>query len=519
MKKKFGLLLTGLLLSFSQMAFGQSYAETALLFSQVKPGGSARIQAMGGAQVSLGGDYSSSTSNPAGLGMYNRSEFAITPGMSFSSASTNYLGTDGSGSKSTFQIPGISLIFHSDKDGQGGLLGGTFAVTYNRINDFNRSFSYSGNNSSSSIIDYFIKDATGFPASTLTPQGDYHDNPTGLAYNNYLIEDSTFVNPNGSILQYMSVLGTFPSNPNDIRTVFQNENVTTSGAQNQLSIAYGVNFSDKFYIGGGLGLNFLSFQSKRVYQESNFRFDLAPNFHPLDNMRLEENLKTTGSGISASLGMIYRPMDQVQIGFSYNTPTFYQLTDNYSANMTTTWNNFDYAGNGNIILTNESDKTQEITTPYALQTPSRINLGLSVFLNGKGFLSGDVELSNYAGAAYSTGDGTVDFTSDNATIKSAYSSVVNFRVGGEYKVLTNYRVRAGYSYLADPYRSTQNTDRSTNRFSGGFGYRTKDFSIDLALIFSEAKSLYTPYTLNYNSPVVNISNTNTLALVTVGFTL
>lgn len=528
MKKILGLALAGIVLSFSQSSFSQTYAETALLFSQVRPGGSARIQAMGGAQVSLGGDYSSAVSNPAGLGFYNRSEFTITPGISLSSASTNYFGTNGSGSKSSFQIPGISLVLHSDKEGQGGFLGGTFAVTYNRTNDFNRSFSYSGKNSSSSIIDYFINDATGFPPSTLLAPtssnpngGDYHDNPTGLAYNNYLLEDSTFFNPNGSNLQYASALGINYANPSDTRSVMQKEDVTTSGAQNQLSIAYGVNFSDKFYLGAGVGLSFLSFQSQRVYQESNYKFDLDPTYNPLLNMRLEENLKTTGTGINASLGIIYRPTDAVQFGASYNSPTFYQLTDNYNANMSTKWNNFDYYGTGNPndFFNDWSDKTNDVTTPYALQTPSRMNLGMTAFIQRKGFISGDIEFTNYAGATYSTGDGTVDFTTDNATIKANYKNVVNYRLGGEYRFLTNYRARAGYSYMSDPYRSTQNEDRSIQRISGGFGYRNEKLSIDFAIIYSSNNALYTPYTLYSNSPLVSISHSNVTALVTIGFTL
>jgi hypothetical protein len=64
-------------------AFAQGFVENALLFSRTKPGGSARIQAMGGAQVALGGDYSSALSNPAGLGMYNRSEVTFSPALNF----------------------------------------------------------------------------------------------------------------------------------------------------------------------------------------------------------------------------------------------------------------------------------------------------------------------------------------------------------------------------------------------------------------------------------------------------
>ena len=66
------------------------FIEQALLFSRQNSGGSARIQGMGGAQVALGGDFSSALSNPAGLGMYNRNEFSITPAVSFNNARGNY---------------------------------------------------------------------------------------------------------------------------------------------------------------------------------------------------------------------------------------------------------------------------------------------------------------------------------------------------------------------------------------------------------------------------------------------
>ena len=50
------------------------YYRDALIFSQSNTafGSTARIQAIGGAQVALGGDLSSISSNPAGLGFFNR---------------------------------------------------------------------------------------------------------------------------------------------------------------------------------------------------------------------------------------------------------------------------------------------------------------------------------------------------------------------------------------------------------------------------------------------------------------
>src|SRR5688572_11471533 len=112
MKKMKGFLLGGMVLLFSIHTLAQSTAETALMFGRVRPAGSARIQAMGGAQTSLGGDYSSALSNPAGLGMFNRSEFTISPGINMAKTSSDYLNNTSSDSKSNFHLPGLSIVFH-----------------------------------------------------------------------------------------------------------------------------------------------------------------------------------------------------------------------------------------------------------------------------------------------------------------------------------------------------------------------------------------------------------------------
>lgn len=518
MKKIAGLALVGYVMFNSLPALGQTYAESALLFSRVRPGGSARIQSMGGAQVSLGGDYSSAVSNPAGLGMYNRSEFTFSPGMNFNSTNSSYLGTTTPASKSMFEVPGLSLVLHSDKEGQMGFLGGSFAVTFNRLNDFNRSFSYSGNNSKNSIIDYFLQDATGYPSSTLVQGGDYANTPTALAYNNFLIDDSTAVDPNASNTSYVSVLQTFPNDPTDIRRVHQKEDVQTSGAQNQWSFSYGANFSDKVFIGAGLGLTSIRYQSKKTYTESGYSFDLDPTFKPVDNMVLTENLKTNGSGINGSLGIIVRPIDAVQLGFSYITPTLYSLTDNYSATMTSQWNHFDYYGDGSKYFDNQGAQTDIVVSDYSLTTPSRISLGGSFFIAKSGFITADVEFVNYSGAKYSNSTSGISYQTDNDKIKSLYQSTTNYRLGGEFR-LSNFRFRGGYSYMTDPFKTTQNgVSGQVSSLSGGAGYRTKDFYIDLALVYTQGNSSYRPYTINsYDSPLVTQTNKNSLVMLTVGF--
>lgn len=506
-----------MLMLIPALSWSQSTSETALLFSRTMPGGSARIQGLGGAQTSLGGDYSSAFSNPAGLGMFNRSEFSITPGFFSNMTQADYLGNSSDATKTNLAAPGISFVFQSEKDGRKGFLSGTFAITFNRVNNFNNTFQYAGRNDKNSIIDYFLQDASGLDPSEFRQNGDYFNTPTGLAYNNYLVEDSTFINPNASRLDYLSVLGTF-NDPNDIRSQLQEEEVKTEGAQNQWSFSYGVNLSDKFFIGGGVGFTSLRYQSLKSYRESDFFFDLDPSFNPLDRLVLNEELKINGSGINATVGAIIRPIEMLQVGISYMTPTSYGLTDTYSANMNTDWNDFDYFGDGSEFLNAEREQTDIVTSEYSLKTPGKLNVGATFFVKKYGFITADVQVVDYSGAKYNSSIDGISYDQDNASIRSLYQSTINYRLGAEAR-LNNYRARLGYAHMPDPFSTEQNgVNRSITNYTTGLGYRTAKFYCDLALVFTNGNSTYRPYRVNSEfSPLVTAANKNTSVLVTLGF--
>lgn len=492
--------LFGCALLYSLMTSAQSYTETALLFSRSRPGGSARIQGMGGVQNSLGGDYSAGYSNPAGLGMYNRSEFTFSPAFNSKSTSSDYLGESTGDSKSRLNLSGLSFVFHTDKEGKLGFLGGTFGITFNRINDFNRSFTYEGTNSDNSIIDYFIQDANGTDKSQFAKDNFNYNTPTGLAYFNYVIGPQTVIDPANDPTLYFTDQGSIP---------FQHEEVETSRAQNQWSFSYGANLSDKVYIGGGIGITSLNFKSKKTFSES---FDKGP----LSSMILEENLSISGSGINATIGSIVRPIEFFQFGISATSPTSYQITDNYSALMNTQWNNFQY--DPSTVLNEEKASTDVVVTDYSLATPFKLSGGATFFIQKHGFISADVDYLDYGKAKYSSDTNGVSFTEDNGDIKSLYKSVINYRIGGEYR-FKDYRARAGYSFMPDPFKAPQNgVDRKVSSYSIGFGYRKQNFFIDAAFVYSEGNTSYRPYRVNSPlSPLVQTANKNTVVMFTLGF--
>ncbi len=482
----------------------QSYVESALLFSQTKPGGSARIQAIGGSQIALGGDYSSALSNPAGLGMYNRSEVTFSTAVAGYNSSASYLGNKDKDGKTLLNIPGISAVFRGSKQ-KGDFLGGAFGVSMSRVNDFQGVTSFHGRNKNSSIIDAYLDDAFGYTTAQFDEDNGWQYNtPTGLAYYNFLI---------GPLSTYDESLPDDEYFSDAPITSNQNSHIETKGGTNQWSISYGANYKDIFFFGGGIGISSLKYRSERIFSES-YQSDTVRS------MSLTENIKTRGSGINLTLGFIVRPINFLQIGASFTTPTLYSITDNYDASMSSSWNNFDYYGIE--ILREQSTSTDIVISEYTFTTPLKFSAG-AAFISKFGFLTGDIELSNAAQTRYSSSDNLdadpIDFTYENTQIRSLYKTAVNYRLGAEFRHKI-FRLRGGYGMQGNGYKNGLGLDNSIKNITGGVGMKTKSYFIDLALINSSQKKYsYQPYFLGDGSgPVADIKKKSFTGMITVGFT-
>jgi hypothetical protein len=501
--KIFGAALTAIVLFSINQGLAQSYAESAMQFSRSTPGGSARIQAIGGSQIALGGDYSSALSNPAGLGLYNKSEITFSPGFSSLTTKADYLGDRVSDVKTKLVIPGLSFVFNFPRE-DGDFLGGSLAISFTRINDFNQSISYRGRNEDNSIIDSFLDKANGDDISQFD-EGEYNYNTaTGLGYYNYLIGPQSILNPPGSNSEYFTDVKGIP---------LQRENIQTTGASNQWSFSYGANLKDKLFLGAGLGLTTMRYRSSKIYDE-----DFADDEY-FNGLTLEENLNIQGSGVNLTLGIMGRPVDFIQIGASYKTPTVYQLSETYDASMSSSWkNDLDYYGDGEKILADEYAETDIVKSDYVLVVPSKLSTGVA-FISKYGFITGDLEFTNIGGARYSSAVDGVSFSDNNSEIKSNYKRVLNYRFGAEFRYNV-FRARAGYGVQANTYSSTfrnnnSNTDNNEIRsVSGGVGIRAKKFFVDFTLVFSEGNNLYFPYS---GAPAVTLTNSLTKGIITAGF--
>jgi hypothetical protein len=517
MKKRILWLSLPLALGQASYSYAQD-ATDALRYSKLQFGGSARTLGIGGANVALGADYGSVSSNPAGLGLYQKSEIQITPGFSVGQGEGTLLnGTTASGPLSqnanNFNFSG-GAVFSSRRSRLGygnddsAWKGGAFAIGFTRIADFNAGSNYLGTvNDRNSILqrlrEYRVPLVGNGNGSIEDQYKNGYTNLDGLGYGAVLTEVDTGRSGRDTLLTQIR------NGP-----ITQGEKITTTGSMSQFDLAYGGSYRDKLYIGLGLGIVTSNYHSRRTFTES--ENDPTTTF---DNLVLQDDVQTSGTGFNARLGLIYRVVDAVRIGASVQTPTWMRMTDTYSSTLT-----------GNFTSPVEVHPASTGTNQYAytITTPFRANGGVAVTIGKYGFLTGDIEYVGYQQARLDSnpsntlGD-NADFSADNAYIQQNYAKAVNLRFGGEAR-LDIFRVRLGYARYGSPYTASSVLNQAANNlaqnyYTGGLGLRTGSFFMDVAGVYTRYNTYYSPYTLdNASEPVVQVKNDRFTTTVTAGFT-
>ena len=165
-----------LMLFFSLFASAQN-EEDAIRFSRIFPFGTARSAAMGGAFGALGGDLSTLSTNPGGIGVFRKSEANFTSMLDFAHAKTGKFDYE----KNMYLLGdlGFVLSFSPMSDKWKNV---NIGFNYTNLNNFNKNI-YQGNfiSKGSSLIDVWKAEADGKPTSDLNPF------TTRLAYDAYLL--------------------------------------------------------------------------------------------------------------------------------------------------------------------------------------------------------------------------------------------------------------------------------------------------------------------------------------------
>jgi len=135
------------IVAFTENSFAQ-YSGDAFLYSTAQPGSTARIKAIGNAATAVGGDLSSVSGNPAGIGFFTHSEASFTPEFNSSGVNSTYLGQSSSANVGTLNFNNASAVFYNrlsvprGSRNDDGWLSVNFGVSYNRTNDFYETATY-----------------------------------------------------------------------------------------------------------------------------------------------------------------------------------------------------------------------------------------------------------------------------------------------------------------------------------------------------------------------------------------
>ena len=489
------------------------YAADALRFSQGNYGSSARFKALGNAQISLGGDISSLGGNPAGLGMFTRSEFAITPEFNSTESNATYLGQNTNRTDNQLNLNNIGAVWYSpilkarganlDK----GLISVVWGLGYSRNNDFSAKVNYGGVNSSSSIADSFAALAQGYAFD------DNNIDPlAGRAFDNYLIDQTAAGSTNYT--RATSLNNT------------QSQSIVRSGSTSELNFSGALNFSNKFYLGASIGVVTVRYRSDSEFIESgeiNAIDPTNPSKDPLNPqvgsdyiLSYRQNQITDGSGINAKLGLIYKPIDAVRIGATFQSPTWMHVQDNTYETLDTRYTS---GGVNDDFFDNNNEPYQ---LDYTLRTPYKGSLGASVIIGNNALISGDIDYVDYGSIKISpTGNNNMSsaISNSNADISDFYTSAINYRIGGEYKV-GQLALRAGFGLNGTPYKDDDSNIFETKYYSGGLGYRFSKYYIDLAYQRAETNQTFEDYPTSFSesiaNPVANVAQNKNNVFLTVG---
>lgn len=528
--KKVILFLMGIL----YFGYSQAQDETdALRYSFLTPGGSARVQSIGGTSVSLGGDLSMANSNPATLGLFKSSELSFTPELKFSSADGNYLGSNATDNKSQFIVPQVGIVFAkpTSRNSNSNWRNVSFGLGINRVADFNQNITYSGKNDQSSYADNYLIDLINSGITDQSSPEDFQSRfPSDYAYGLGLAYSTDLFIPiaddNGNFSTWESLPGEVLS---DGRSLSQTNSISSRGGINEFNLSVAGNYDDRLLLGVGLYIPNISYRRTSAFRETNTEDkDALMDYYEERNF-----LHTDGTGINGKVGAIYIIDPQWRVGASIHTPTLYSMHDIFSTDVTTSSSDL-----GTSYLA-----TQDVTGgypgefDYSMTTPARFMAGVSYVVGAQagarqhGFISLDYEYVNYGSTKFHFNRSSVT-TDDQAyvkelnhLIKSMYGGGSNLRLGGEFK-FDEFAARAGVMYMQSPFKDSQ-IKGDQLRYSVGMGFRTGGFYVDLSYIYAdEGKYLDQPYTvyegndLGSTSPnPASIKRNNSTVLLTFGFAL
>ena len=317
------LLILLLAYSLSPIAYSQDVQR----FAERSTIGTARYVGMGGAMTAIGGDPSAAMVNPAGLGLYRRSEISVSIDETIDN--TQQVGSNDTYQRTRFAAPQISAIWAwGNSQKQRGLVYNNFMFSLNRLANFNRDIVVKGAGMGMVPTICNITNDEGGVSEEFLVNKPWDDVEIGwlsiLGYEAYLID---------------------PIEKNKWKPAVDftdgSLSISETGTSDQYTISWAGNISNQWYIGIGLNIPTINYTKHTSLREENKQNS--------SSAELKSMFHVSGVGVSGSFGLIYRPIQALRIGASLQTPTILSLSRQSTSDMYST-----IAGQKYEVLTPES---------------------------------------------------------------------------------------------------------------------------------------------------------------------
>ena len=500
-----------------------------LKFVQPDINGTARYTSMAGAFGALGGDASAIKDNPAGLGVYRRSDFTATLNILTQSAKATWAGYDGKNHQYNAKFDNLSYVIAyptwSQKTGLNtGLLYSNFSFSFNRLKNFDRNLIINGGEFEVSMSDYMAHLANNASNSNMSYENDRVAWLSVLGYDAYLINE---------VLNSENKKEWQPELRDGERTI-PTYNLKERGSVDEYSFAWSGNISNRLYLGMSLNLQTIDYL---VYSTYNENFVGANDYY----FTLRNEFSMSGYGCNVKMGAIYQPADFVRLGLSFQTPTRFLMSDTYNPSIDYSLYSLALDKNGKEIgmvdgkdIRPEDNDGRLMTgfSDYKMKNPMQWNASAAYFFGKKGLLSTEYVYNALGNAMlYDTDNSTDGFERQNNNMNNVLQSMHTIKIGAEYRATDNVSLRAGLATtttatkqdaVKEMFSNTLRTDSEffrhtgTNYITAGIGYRERYWYFDFAYMHKQLNESFMPYDTNaLEAAEVTTSNNNFVA--TFGF--
>ena len=269
--------ITALLLIAAGVQVSAQTIGDAYTFSQNNYAGTARTVGMGNAVTAVGGDLGTIEFNPAGSAVYGYSQFSLTPSISISSMTAQGTPLSGTNEPYGFQdnnimrypkftMPSVGAVMNIKTGRHSGIKSWSFGFVGHATNNFLRDVYASGSNLNTSYAGFLANMANGYEADALLASNalDQCSWRAVTAYQSNMI--STF---GGHTNEYIGITERLDGDNISLADeINQYYGWIRTGSKYDMLFNFGMNISDRFFIGANLGITDITLQSNEYWKEA-----------------------------------------------------------------------------------------------------------------------------------------------------------------------------------------------------------------------------------------------------------